>query len=141
VADDAARVAGSLADEATPIIETIVVNVRGAAAGSGAREAAERAVTRIRHYTSNKGISGIEEGGTIRASDQNKVFAEAARGRPLSPRDAEAAYGLKQGRGRNFVETDVPIDRVSRVYNPLTKAHELQVVGDVPLQNATFHRR
>jgi hypothetical protein len=96
---------------------------------------------RIRHYTGSKGLKGIKDSGAIKASSENKVFAELARGKPLSPRDAEATYGLHEGRGRNYVETDVPPDRVKRVYNPYSKSYELQVVGDVPLQNPTFHKR
>lgn len=96
---------------------------------------------RIRHYTSNKGVAGIEESGVLKASDQNTVFAELARGKPLAARDAEAAYGLKQGRGRNYVETNAPANQVNRVYNPLTRSYELQIKGDLPLDMATFHRR
>jgi hypothetical protein len=120
-------------------VAAVVGNIeRAGQAGGGP---AGKGTIRIRHYTSNKGINGIEESGTILASDQNKVFAELARGKPLAARDVEARYGLKQGRGRNFVETDVSSDRVQRVYNPLTKSYELQIVGDVSLKDATFHRR
>jgi RHS repeat-associated protein len=121
--------------------ENAAIQLGANAAGKICPATEAGAAMRIRHYTSNKGLNGIRDSGVIRASDQNKVFAEAARGKPLSPRDAEQAYGLKQGRGRNYIETDVSADRVQRVYNPLTRSYELQVVGDVHLQNATFHRR
>lgn len=79
--------------------------------------------------------------GVIRPGDQNRVFAESARGRPLSPRDAEAIYGLKPGRGRNYIETGVAASRVRRVRNPLTKSLELQIEGPIQLINPSFVRR
>ena len=96
---------------------------------------------RIRHYTNRRGSRGIENDQIIRASDQNRVFAEPARGKPLSPRDAEAKYGIKPGRGRDIVETDVPANLVQRVKNPITKVDELQIIGDVPLLNSRIIRR
>jgi RHS repeat-associated protein len=96
---------------------------------------------RVRHYTNAKGLKGIQESGVIRARDQNKVFVEPAKGKPLSPRDAEDKYQIKPGHGRNIVETDVPADRVNRVFNPRTKDHELEIPGDVPLKNPTFQKR
>ena len=102
---------------------------------------AAKAKTRIRHYTNKQGIDGIEGSGVIHASDQNRVFAESARRRALSARNAEDKYGLKRGRGRNFVETDVASDRVKRRANPLTGADELTVEGDVVLSNPTIVRR
>ena len=97
--------------------------------------------TRIRHYTSRNGGKGIEGDGVIKASDQNTVFAERAKGKPLSPRDAETRYGLNRGHGRDIVETDVPSSRVKSVKNPKTKVKELQIEGDVPLDNATITQR
>jgi len=104
-------------------------------------EKAAGETTRIRHYTNSKGIEGIEESGVIRAADKNTVYAESAPGRPLSPSDAEDTYGLKPGRGRNYVETDVPTERVERRFNPATKTDELRIKGDVELSNPTFERR
>jgi Glu-tRNA(Gln) amidotransferase subunit E-like FAD-binding protein len=69
------------------------------------------------------------------------VFAERARGNPLSPRDAEAKYGIRPGRGRHYVETDVPASRVKEVWNPDTKSYELQIEGDVAISNPSFFRR
>jgi RHS repeat-associated protein len=102
---------------------------------------ATKDMIRIRHYTNSKGLKGIEKGGMIRASDQNRVFAESARRKPLSPIEAQETYGLGPGRGRNYVETDVPADRVRQRYNPDTGATELVVEGDVQLQNPSFQRR
>ena len=108
--------------------------------GAGVRLVPE-GTTRIRHYTNRRGSRGIEEDGVIRAGDQNRVFAEPARGRPLSPRDAEERYGIGRGRGRDIVETDVPTSRIDRVRNPVTGVDELQIRGDVPLNNSTITRR
>jgi hypothetical protein len=77
----------------------------------------------------------------LHARDQGKVFFDTASGKPLSPRDAEARFGLTRGRGRHIVETDVAADRVTRVWNKVFKAYENQVEGDVPLSNPTFIRR
>jgi RHS repeat-associated protein len=99
---------------------------------------------RIRHYTNTtntKGLSGIQASSIIRASDQDRVFAESARRKPLSPREAESTYGLKRGRGQNYVETDVPANQVSKRYNPKTQADELVIKGDVTLDNPSFEKR
>jgi RHS repeat-associated protein len=96
---------------------------------------------RIRHYTNAKGLSGIQDSSIIRASDQDRVFAESARRKPLSPREAESTYGLKRGRGQNYVETDVPANQVSKRYNPKTQADELVIKGDVTLENPSFEKR
>lgn len=77
----------------------------------------------------------------IEASDQGRVFAESASSRPLSSADAEAKYGLKQGRGRDYVETDVDASCIDPVYNALARANELTIKGDVPLRNAEIVRR
>lgn len=34
--------------------------------------------------------------------------------------------------GRDYVEMDVPNDRIRQVFNPITRIDELQIVGDVP---------
>jgi hypothetical protein len=101
----------------------------------------ESETTRIRHYTSRSGSNGIERDQVIKAGDQNKVFAEPAKGKPLSRADAEKKYGIKKGHGRDIVETDVDASRVKRVPNPKTKSPELQIEGDVDLQNAEITRR
>jgi hypothetical protein len=105
-----------------------------------AQETTEDTV-RIRHYTNRSGINGIEDSGVIRASDQNRVFGEPARGKPLSPAEAKDKYGLAPGHGRDYVETDVLASRVQRVWNAKTRAFELVIKGDVQLLNAVFIRR
>jgi len=131
---DGAKALDKLADSAKGIRRLV----------SKADEAAEAGgeTVRIRHYTNTKGLEGIEKEGVIKASDKNRVFAESANKRPLPPRDAERKYGIKRGRGQNYVETSVPGNRVKRVKNPVTKSKELQIEGDVYLSvDATFHRR
>ena len=95
---------------------------------------------RIRHYTNKQGIEGIKRDGEIKARDQNKVFAERADGKPLSPRDAEAKYQIGRGRGNHMVETDVSPDRVTPVFNKRTREVELQIDGNVKLSNPSFYR-
>jgi len=98
-------------------------------------------LVRLRHYTNTKGIDAIEQERVLRAKDQGKVFFDKASGKPLSPRDAEAEFGLKRGRGSHVVETDVPCERVTRVWNQVMETWEYQVKGDVPLINPEFIRR
>jgi RHS repeat-associated protein len=128
-----AKVLDKLADSAKGIRRLV----------SKAEEAAEAGDTiRIRHYTNRQGLEGIEKDRVIKASDQNKVFAESANKKPLSARDAEQKYQIKPGRGRDYVETNVPRNRVERVKNPRTQNYELQIKGDVCLScDATFTKR
>lgn len=138
------------ADAVLTATTTIMPELRGAQlAETGTKAASEVKTTeetveetiRIRHYTNSKGLKGIQEEGVIRASDQNRVFAESANRKPLSPREAEDVYGLKRGRGQHFVETDVPKNQVGQRFNPDTGSKELVIKGDVPLQNPTFTKR
>jgi hypothetical protein len=99
------------------------------------------ATVRLRHYTNSQGVEGIEASNVIEFGDQGSVFFERAGGKPLSPRDAEAKYGLKKGNGRHIVETDVPLSRVNREWNPSRKTQELRVSGNVPLVNPRIIRR
>lgn len=134
VINKAAKVANK-ADDAASGISKLAKTAKKAEGGG-------EEATRIRHYTNRKGLEGIEQDHVIRASDQNKVFAESANKKVLSPRDAERTYGLKPGRGRDYVETTVPSSRVSKVKNPITKVEELQMKGNVTLSSdANFHRR
>ena len=64
---------------------------------------------RVRHYTSRKGLKGIEESGYIKANDNNNlVYVEPAKKKPMSVRDTEKKYQITKGKGWNYVETDVP---------------------------------
>ncbi|MGB3467791.1 MAG: polymorphic toxin-type HINT domain-containing protein [Cyclobacteriaceae bacterium] len=100
-------------------------------------------VERLRHYTSNKGIKGIEKDKVIKAYDQNKVFADKAKGKPLSAADASKKFGINKKDARNYVEFDVDASRVSTVKNGITGATEKVVKGDVQLNPETtnFVRR
>ena len=87
---------------------------------------------RLRHYTNNKGISGIKNDGVIKASDQNKVFNTRAKGK-LSQRDAEKKFGLDRGRGNNYVEYDATMDEIEIINNRTTGAREYNIKGVVDL--------
>jgi RHS repeat-associated protein len=104
-------------------------------------KASEEGFTRVRHYTSRSGSKGIESDEVIRAKDNNRVYVESAKKKPLSQVEAESEYQLKPGRGRDYVETDVPNSRLETVRNPRYGTPELTVKGDVPLNNATITKR
>ena len=91
----------------------------------------------LRHYTSRSGSKGIAKDMEIKASDQNKVFAEKGNKKPLSQKDAEKKYGIKQGKGKDYVEFKIEASRVEEVYNPLTKSTEQTVKGNVKLDPET----
>jgi hypothetical protein len=76
---------------------------------------------RLRLYTNKKGIDGIQKSRMIQARDKGKVLFDRASGKPMSQHDAEKAFGIRRGHGRNIVETDVPAD-VSRVWNEGTRS-------------------
>ncbi len=101
----------------------------------------QQRVLRLRHYTSTSGKRGIQSSNRIVASDQDSVFADLARGRPYSPRDAESRFGIRRGRGNAYVEFNVLDSEVSIVNNPLTKVREFKFKGDVDLTDRapTFH--
>lgn len=97
--------------------------------------------TRVRRYTNRKGSNAIEEEGVIRARDNNRVYVESANQKPLNQVEAESKYQIKQGRGRDYVETDVESSRLEWVKNPRYGTEELTVKGDVTLQNSSIVRR
>jgi len=102
---------------------------------------------RMRHYTNRRGLTGIEAENVIRASyrqwESGCVYCENANRSPLSPRDAERYYGLKPGRGRDYVEFDTSPGEARSVTNPRTGRTEWVIDGDVNLEDRdpTFHRR
>ncbi|WP_207725797.1 HYD1 signature containing ADP-ribosyltransferase family protein [Clostridium sp. DJ247] len=107
----------------------------------GAAEAAEE-TTRVRHYTNRKGINGIEQDGSIIAKDNNRVYVEPANKKPLSQIEAETKYQLKPGKGRDYVEFDVPNSQLEWVKNPRYGTPELTIKGGVEeLLNSKFFRR
>jgi len=98
--------------------------------------------TRVRHYTNRKGSSAIAESGIIKAHDNGRVYLEPANKKPLSQVDIEAKYQIGRGKGRDYVETDVPNDQLEWVTNPRYHIDELTVKGDIILSdNAKITRR
>lgn len=69
-----------------------------------------------------------------------RVFFDTAKGKPLSPRDAEAKFGLKPGRGAHVIETNVPAANVERTWNSVMQVWEYTVEGEVPLSNPAVRR-
>jgi HYD1 signature containing ADP-ribosyltransferase len=90
---------------------------------------ASKGATRVRHYTNRKGSDGIEADGVIRARDNSRVYVERADRKPLSQVKAEKKYQLARGRGRDYVETDVPNSSLEMVKNPRYGTPELTVKG------------
>jgi uncharacterized protein RhaS with RHS repeats len=108
---------------------------------SGEDSEDEEETTRVRHYTNRKGSQGIEQDGVIKAQDNNRVYVEPANKKPLNQVQAETKYQLKQGKGRDFVETDVSNSQLEWVKNPRYGTEELTTKGDLPLRNPSFTRR
>jgi hypothetical protein len=80
--------------------------------------------------------------GVIRTGAYGAVFCEGARRRPLPPHDAEERYGLRYGRGRDYVEIDVPDSWLERRTNERTGVEEWLVRRNIPLdRSATIVRR
>lgn len=101
--------------------------------------AAEETV-RMRHYTNSAGKRGITETGLIRASDQNLVFMVRAKGKPMSPRDAEATLGISKGRGRHVLDFDVPASKVTSRYNSTMGITEWVHQGDMQISKVKVIR-
>jgi hypothetical protein len=90
---------------------------------------------RVRHFTNSKGAQGIKDSNTIKASDQNSVFAVKAKGKPGSPRDVEQQLGIARGKGNNIVEFDANPNEFNVIKNSSTGATERVFKGDVNLAN------
>ena len=95
---------------------------------------------RVRHYTNQGSLKKIQESETVLASDQDRVFSVRAKGKPMSPRDAEKKLGIKEGKGNAYVEFDARpsefevINRGNGVREYVFKGHV-----DLKSRNATFH--
>ncbi|MBI6583771.1 RHS domain-containing protein [Pseudomonas synxantha] len=96
---------------------------------------------RVRHYTNRKGSKGIEKDGVILAQDNNRVYLEPAKNKVLSPVDAQDKYQIAKGKGRDYIEMDVPESRLEWVKNPRYNVMELTVRGNLETNNPTFTRR
>jgi hypothetical protein len=94
----------------------------------------------MRHYTNSKGAQGIVDSGVIKASDQNKVFMLPAKGKLLSPRDAESTLGIGRGRGNKVIEFDAPADRVYSRRNAKFGITEWVADGDLQVSNIVVKR-
>jgi len=94
---------------------------------------AKPTTTRLRHYTRKNSKERILSDGQLLARDQNKIFVEPAEREPLSPRDAEARYLLKRGKGNAYVEFDTHPEEIREQINRLTGATELFLSGNVDL--------
>ncbi|WP_280138433.1 RHS repeat-associated core domain-containing protein, partial [Pseudovibrio denitrificans] len=102
-----------------------------------------RRVIRVRHYTSVSSLKKIRSDNALIASDQNRVFLTKAKGKPLSPKDAENTLGIGKGKGNEIVEFDAYLDEIEVVKNPLTKTREITVKGNIDLngRKPKFGRR
>jgi RHS repeat-associated protein len=98
---------------------------------------AAKDVVNLRHYTSNKGIEGIQKDLEIKAFDQNKIFAEKANGKPLSSAQASEKYGINKKDARNYIEFQVPASSVEKVNNATTGSIEQTIRGNVKLNPET----
>lgn len=98
--------------------------------------------SRLRHFTNTKGMAGIAATNTILPSDQFSVFAISAKGKPPSARDLESDYGVKRGRGSNYVEFDTCPGEFESKFNKDLQINELVHRGPIQLRgrNATFNR-
>lgn len=81
------------------------------------------------------------DSGVIKAQDNNRVYVEPAKNKPLSPKDAESKYQIKPGKGKDYIETDVPDELLEWVPNPRYHRDELTIKGDVELNNPKVFRR
>ena len=97
--------------------------------------------TRVRHYTNRKGSKGIEESGTINAHDNNRVYVEQAKNKPLNQKEAENTYQIGQGRGRDYIEFDVPTSQLEWIKNPRYGRFELTIKGHASIKNSKVIRR
>jgi len=93
-------------------------------------------IIRLRHYTSSKGLAGIQESMIINAGDQNAVFAVRAKGRPLSMADAAEKFKVKENHTRNYIDFDIDDSRVEFRKNNLG-VEEYKIRGDIELDSET----
>lgn len=117
---------------ARSVFEVGEIMPNGQVAGMGPGAACS---IRVRHFTSNSGLSGIRESDVIIASDKNMVFTVRAKGTPGAARDVEALLGIKRGRGNAYVEFDAIPEEIIVTKNPLTGATEYNFKGNVDLSS------
>ena len=88
---------------------------------------------RVRHYTRRSSKDRILEEMRIVPKDQHKIFVEKADRDALRPKDAEAIYLLKRGKGNAYVEFDAQPAELARQTNRLTGKKEWFLRGEVDL--------
>ncbi len=88
---------------------------------------------RVRHYTRRSSKDRILEDMRLVPKDQHKVFVEKADRDALSPKQAEATYLLKRGKGNSYVEFDAQPAELASQTNRLTGATEWFLRGEVDL--------
>ncbi|WP_375539165.1 HYD1 signature containing ADP-ribosyltransferase family protein [Pseudomonas frederiksbergensis] len=75
------------------------------------------------------------------SQDNNRVYVEPASKKAQNQLTAEEKYQIGRGRGRDYIETDVPKSQLEWVKNPRYGTMELTIKGNVKLENPTFMRR
>jgi hypothetical protein len=102
---------------------------------------ANEETTRVRHYTNRKGSNGIEKSGAITAHDNNRVYVEPAKNKPLNQKEAENIYQIRQGRGRDYIEFDVPTSQLEWIKNPRHGRFKLTIKGHASIKNSQIIQR
>lgn len=70
------------------------------------------------------------------------MYVEPANKKPLSQVEAETKYQIKTGKGRDYVEFNVPNSQLEWVKNPRYGTPELTIKGGIEkLLNPNFVRR
>ncbi|QEY25327.1 hypothetical protein D0T92_01400 [Neisseria zalophi] len=88
-------------------------------------------------------MTGIQSSNIIIPRDQNKVFAVPAKGKPMSAKDFQEKFILKEGRAKHYVDFDTcPGEFTPRPNSLNSKAIEFVHDGPFGLygRNPTYHR-
>jgi hypothetical protein len=94
---------------------------------------AEPSTIRLRHYTRKSSKERILTEERLLARDQNKIFVERADHEPFNPREAEAKYLLKRGKGNAYIEFDARPEEIRKQINHLTGETEFFPHGSIDL--------
>ena len=70
----------------------------------------------------------------ISAKDNNRVYLELANKKALDQRAAEEKYQIGRGRGRDYIEFDVPAHLLEHIKNPRYSSIELTIKGRAELK-------
>ena len=100
----------------------------------GGNRAIIKGTRAFRHYTSRKGSNAIAREGMIRAGDDGVVYAVPAKRPVWSSTTAERRLGLLEGRGRDYVEFELPGNKTyPKRAHRVTGEEEFLIPGDVRL--------